>query len=110
MARRSVLDDLTEITTQLPWRVGLALAAVSGVALHLLAMNPNAPVPRVTDLTALGAFANDRLIGVFAWFLQFLVPTCLLMGALASYLRRRAVRSDPWRHVVHQRLRYQRLR
>jgi hypothetical protein len=102
-----------EIGARVPWRVGVALAIGTGVVLHLFAINPAADPPRVTTVAELGNFANARLIGVIAWFMQFIIPACLLIGAAGSYLRRSKPKStrkgvvetarggsrkNPWRH------------
>ncbi len=95
MAKGGLVEDLMGLSFRLPWRVGVASAVIAGVAFHILAVNPTAPPPNVATVDQLGHFAQDRLIGVVAWFMQFMVPACLCFGALASYLKGRAVRSNP---------------
>lgn len=93
MARKksSVLEDLMDISAQLPWKAGVALAVVAYFILHYfasrtqLSMNP-------AELKAMGKTIGDgvshTLTTTFASFLQYIVPLAFLAGSFVSYKRR----------------------
>lgn len=75
--RSSTLEDLVEITTRLPWWVGVLLAAGSFILFSALAAQPS-----VTS----GASVN--FIAILASALQFVAPAVFLLGAAGSALGR----------------------
>ena len=90
--RPSAFTDLLDIASKLPWKVSLALAAISLLALHLLAAAFAAP-PAITNVAQLGGVVIHQAIHVGAFFLQFVVPPAFLIGAAVSYFKRsRSVR------------------
>lgn len=75
-----------EIASRLPPATAVGLAALTFAGLHVLAgTTPASPA----DVTRLGAFAGRQLISTFSGILQYVIPAALLIGALASILRRR---------------------
>jgi restriction system protein len=85
--RSSTFTDLLEIASKLPWKVSLSLAAISLLALHLLAI-AFAPPPTVTDPADLGGVVIHQMIHAVAFFSQFVVPPAFLIGATVSYFKR----------------------
>jgi restriction system protein len=86
--RRGLMEDLFEIGARLSWRVGLLAAAISAIGLHLLAAML-APLPVVVGHPPdLGSIAARGMLYPICFFLQFLVPAGLLIGAGASFLKR----------------------
>lgn len=95
MARKktSVLEDLMDISAQLPWQVGVGLAVVAYLVLHYFAtkvpltMNP-------AELKAMGKAIGDGVVsGVWttiAGVLQYIVPLAFLVGAGVSAMRKKA--------------------
>lgn len=93
MARKktSGLEDLMDISAQLPWKAGVALALVAYLALHYLAsraplsMNP-------VELKAMGKSIGDgvshSLITTFSSFFQYILPLVFLAGSFVSFKRR----------------------
>lgn len=89
MARRrksSTADDLMDLVALLPWWGGVALAAVSYGVLHAVATRP---LPSVQTGKQLGEALPSMLIQGLATGGQYLIPFICLLGALASFLRRR---------------------
>ncbi len=94
MARKktSVLEDLMDISAQLPWKAGVGLAVVAYLVLHYFAtrapltMNP-------AELKALGKTAGDSVVHslgtMLASVFQYFVPLAFLAGAYVSFSRRR---------------------
>lgn len=88
--RSSVLEDLMEIASNLPWKVGVGLAVVAYLVLHYFATK----TPLTTNPVELKAMGNTVVDGVFsgvgvmlAGVLQYVVPLALLIGAGASAIR-----------------------
>src|SRR5665213_3316336 len=89
MARRDgIFDDLMSIGLKLPWKAGVAAAAVIFVALHLVAMYTQAPVNAKT-VTDMGAVVQRGFVHVFAEFLQYIIPAGLLIGTTVGYFKQR---------------------
>jgi restriction system protein len=91
-ARQGLIEDLMNLGLKVPPRVGIALAGLSWMILHVVASQT---VPIVGEGTARGVvtISPESLIHLVAIFLQYAVPFCLLVGVLASIiLRRRAMR------------------
>lgn len=89
MARRrksSTADDLMDLVALLPWWGGVALAAVSYGVLHAVATRP---LPSVQTGKQLGEALPSMLFQSLATGGQYLIPFICLLGALASFLRRR---------------------
>jgi restriction system protein len=84
--RKSALEDLIDLASRLPWYVSLVFAVVSGVVLHALAAALSAP--RIETPGALGGVVARGLYGTIAALLQFVVPMCFAVGALAALLKR----------------------
>jgi restriction system protein len=85
--RSNAFTDLLDIAAKLPWKVSLALAAISLLALHGLAAAFAAP-PAIANVAQLGGVVIHQAIHVGAFFLQFVVPPAFLIGATVSYLKR----------------------
>ncbi len=79
--------DLLEIASKLPWKVSLGLAAISLLALHLLAAAFSS-APTVTNPADLGGVVIHQAIHMGAFFFQFVVPPAFLIGATVSYFKR----------------------
>jgi restriction system protein len=91
----SILDGLMEITSHLPWQAGVVLAAVAYGILHHYATK--APLPTNPDeLRAMGKtigdLAGSAITRTAAGILQYVVSFALLVGAGASFFRRRRQR------------------
>lgn len=89
MARRkSSLEDAMDLTARLPWQVGVGLAMVSFVVLHVFGAGALQPHTTPRDVGALGNQAIQQLISTGAYLMQFVVPPAFLIGAAVSYYRR----------------------
>jgi restriction system protein len=84
--RTGLFEDVIKIGTRLPWGVSVALAATAYIVLHVLASTAPA---HPADTSELGAFAGRQLLSTIASLLQFILPLALLVGAVASFARRR---------------------
>ena len=88
MARlQTALADLMNFSSMLPWQASVGLALVSGLVFHCTA-SAFSVAPKVTGVAQLGSVVVQQGIHTFAFFLQFIVPAALLIGALVSLLRR----------------------
>lgn len=88
MARRrrtSLIEDLIEIASRLPWWVSLLIAMGSWLVLHLIA-NSQPDIPK--DLHQMGQSVAGQLIRTFAFFGQFVLPAIFVLGAIGSLLAR----------------------
>jgi restriction system protein len=89
MARRQgFFDDLMSIGLKLPWKVGVAVAVVIFVTLHVVAIFTEAPASAKT-VADLGAVVQHGFIHVFAEFLQYIIPAGLLIGTTVGYFKQR---------------------
>ena len=96
--RTGPVEDVMEIAARLPWGVSVALAgtvyiALAGtvyIALHVLASTAPA---RPTDAAQLGLYAGWQFISTIAYLLQYVLPPAFLVGAIASFIRRRLGRT-----------------
>jgi restriction system protein len=88
MARKkqSPAEDLMDLVAMLPWWAGVWLALISYLVLHRFAVTPN---PVAVQPGQMGDFVGRTLVATFASIGQFLVPFLCLLGALASFFRRR---------------------
>jgi restriction system protein len=81
-----------DLASRLPWHVGGALAILSFLVLHSTAAmlsRPSTP----TTVVDIGNFAARQLVATIAKLLQLLIPFSLLVGAMASLLRRSHTRT-----------------
>lgn len=88
MARRrrtSLIEDLIEIASRLPWWVSLLIALGSWLILHPIA-NSQPDIPK--DLHQMGQSVAGQLIRTFAFFGQFVLPAIFVLGAIGSLLAR----------------------
>lgn len=88
MARRrrtSLIEDLIEIASRLPWWVSLLVALGSWLILHLIA-NSQPDIPK--DLHQMGQSVAGQLFRTFAFFAQFVLPAVFVIGAIGSVLAR----------------------
>jgi len=79
--RKSILEDLADISAKLPWWVGVLLALVTYAVLHSVA---STEIVAPKGLQGLGDSTVKQFIKIFAMFLQYLVPIAFLLGAGAS--------------------------
>jgi restriction system protein len=86
--RDSTFDDLLSFASKLPWKVSVALALVSFIALHLVALG-SVPSSVASNPAGLGNVVIRGFIHVFAIFTQYIIPVGFLIGAAASFLKRR---------------------
>jgi restriction system protein len=85
MARRQGgFSDLMDFAARLPWQAACVLAGVSFLTFHFIAV---ALPPSASDLGDLGSVVIHRGIHTFAYFLQFILPAGLLIGATASFIK-----------------------
>jgi predicted RNA-binding Zn-ribbon protein involved in translation (DUF1610 family) len=90
MARRQgFLDDLMSIGLKLPWKVGVAAAAIIFLALHVVAVYTQTPVSAKT-VADLGSVVQHQFIHVFAEFFQYIIPAGLLIGTTVGYFKQRS--------------------
>jgi len=88
----SALTDLFEIAAKLPWKVSLAVAAISLPAVHLVAAGAFS-TPTVTDPAHLGGVVIHQYIHAGAFLLQFVIPPAFLIGAtVPNFKRSRSIR------------------
>ena len=89
MARRnSMLGDAMDLTARLPWQVGVGLAILTFVVLHVFGAGALQPHTAPKDLTALGSQVTHQLLATVAHLMQFVLPPAFLIGAGVSYFRR----------------------
>lgn len=83
MARRkqNPVEDLIEITSKLPWWVGVMLAIASYVWLHSVA---SAEVTAVAQPGRMGELVTQTLFNTLASIGQYLLPFAFLVGAAMS--------------------------
>jgi restriction system protein len=84
--RTGLVEDVMELAVRLPWGVSVALALTVYIALHVLA---SAAPAHPANISELGTFAGRQLLSTIAGFLQYILPLALLVGAVASFARRR---------------------
>lgn len=89
MARKNkttFLENLIEIGSKLPWKIGVALAAVSYFGFHYVAAMSNSS-PH--DMKAMGGFVAKQLFITLSTFLQYVIPIALLIGTGFSVFNRK---------------------
>lgn len=84
--KTSLVEDLLEIISRMPWWAGVALALVSYVVLHRLALQP---VRANAQLDQVGAMVTQQLWRTLASLGQYILPLICLAGAAASAWRRK---------------------
>lgn len=94
MARKksSVLEDLMDISSKVPWIVGVALAAIAYLVLHYFATRTPLTTNPV-ELKAMGKTLGDSVTSgagsMLAGVFQYILPLPFLAGAFLSFSRRR---------------------
>jgi restriction system protein len=86
--RDGLLEDLMNLGLKVPPRVGIALAGLSWMIFHIIASKT---VPIVGEGITRGVvtISPESLIHLIAAGLQYVIPFCLLIGVLASVIRRK---------------------
>ncbi|MBD9499160.1 restriction endonuclease [Pseudomonas sp. PDM17] len=88
MARRrrtSLIEDLIEIASRLPWWVSLLIALGSWLILHPIAdKSPDT----LKDAHQVGPFMAGQIFRTFAFFGQIVLPLVFVIGAIGSVLAR----------------------
>src|SRR6266404_3581249 len=87
-ARQGLIEDLMDFGLKVPPRVGIALATLSWMILHVVASQTVMVVGKVPN-GDIAFVAQQSLIHIVAAFLQYVIPFCLLVGVLVSVIRRR---------------------
>lgn len=88
MARRrtSILDDLIELTSKLPWWLGCLLAVIAYLSLHSIA---NIHLRAPEGANQIGLYAGKQLYITLARFGQYILPAIFCFGALLSSINRK---------------------
>lgn len=89
MARRnksSAFEDIILLIAKLPWWAGLLIAFISYLWLHSIASKPiPTPVPGIQHM---GDMVASQMWHTFAFFLQYIIPICSLIGAgISAYYK-----------------------
>jgi restriction system protein len=84
--RTSGAEDFMDLVAMLPWWAGIALAFLSYVLLHRLAVPPSASAIQPGQIAP---FLQRAMVAGLAFYGQLIVPLLCLVGALVSFLRRR---------------------
>jgi restriction system protein len=92
VAFQALVEDLMEFGLRLRPRVGVALAIVSWMMFHVVS-RATVPVVGQSTLPGMLDFTLQGLLHFGAFFLQFAVPFCLMVGVLVSMLRRRRAKT-----------------
>ena len=99
--RKGELTLLMEVASKWPWKVSAALASISFIVFHLIAVafDHTAASAKLADL---GPVVISQGIHSFAAFLQYIFPIIFLASAVVSFVRRSRsialfenVRGDP---------------
>lgn len=87
MARRSQspIEDAIDLTSKLPWWVGITFALISYLLLHWYATQEISPAAELNDMVKSVGFG---LLHGFAVFGQYILPGAFLIGAIVSALTR----------------------
>ena len=83
--RSSTFEDITVIVSRLPWWVGVVLAIMLYVWLHHVATQPLQPI--TADPKHLGDAVVSQVWRTIAFYLQYILPVCCLIGAGMSGYR-----------------------
>jgi restriction system protein len=84
--RDSGFGALLAVASKMPWKVGVGLAVIAFIVLHVVAEHLNL-ISKPTDLKDFGAWVFLQYVHVFAAILQFVIPAGLLIGAFASFIK-----------------------
>ena len=84
--RQSALEDVVEIASKLPWKVGLALALGSYLVLSVVA---GIKFDQPATVGTMGNFMVKQFVVTLAAFGQVLLPFCFLIGAGWSFFKQR---------------------
>lgn len=107
MARKnqSVIEDLIDLISYLPWWVGALLAPVSYFLLHAYAFKET---PQAANMQDLSAVVITGVLHVFVLFGQYIIPFALILGAMTSaynqFVRRKLhnkVSQSPMKDVLN---------
>ncbi len=79
--KRSPVEDLIELTSKLPWWVGVTLAIAAYFWLHGIAVGE---ISAVAQPGKMGAFVGQNVFRTLAAWGQYLLPLVLLFGAAVS--------------------------
>jgi restriction system protein len=86
MARRqSVFEDLIDITSRLPWWVGMTLTLISYLILHGIA---ESEIKTIQGLEGMGENVRNQLFKSLASIGQYLLPFIFTLGAILSFFGR----------------------
>lgn len=85
--RQTVFEDLIIIAAKLPWQAGLALALLSFIGLHIIAVYFASPMV-VSGNRIFWEIYSHILLATVARLAQFIVPPALIIGAGTSVWRR----------------------
>ena len=94
MARKktSVLDDMVDVTAQLPWQAGVGLAVIAYLLLHYFATRTSLGT-NPAELKTIGKTLGDSVFHdvwtMLASVFQYIVPLIFLVGSFISFFRRR---------------------
>jgi restriction system protein len=86
-SRQGLPEDLMDFALRIPPRAGIALAAISWMIFHAIAVQTG-PVVSKAPAESLTAIALHSAIYASALFLQLAVPFCLLIGVSVSLIKR----------------------
>lgn len=84
--RTSLLEDLIDLVSLLPWWVGVLLAVISYFVLQPFV---NMGTPHATGITEVGALVQSQLGKTLASLGQYLLPAAFLIGAVVSLIKRK---------------------
>lgn len=84
--RSSLAEDLMNITSNLPWWVGVLLAILSYLILHQFA---DLSVKSTVAPNEMGSFVIRQLMKTFAFFGQFILPVIFMVGTFASIIKQK---------------------
>jgi restriction system protein len=84
--RQSPAEDFLDLVAMLPWWAGVALAIISYLVLHQLAVPPKITAVQPGQL---GGMVTGMMFAGIASVAQYFLPLLCLFGALGSFLRRR---------------------
>jgi restriction system protein len=86
-SRQGLPEDLMEFGMRIPPRVGIALAGVSWMIFHVIAVQTG-PAVHPAPAESLAAVTLHSVIYASAFFLQYAVPFCLFVGVSVSLIKR----------------------
>lgn len=88
--RTSLLEDLIDLVSLLPWWVGVLLAVISYFVLQPFV---HMGTPHATGISEVGALVQSQMGKTLASFGQYLLPTAFLSGAIVSLIKRKKRKS-----------------